>query len=245
MVNIPALIAAEDQRWRLAVVVGSRQASFGMVASRLCRAEYKKIYEEIAAETRVPWFVTAVIHERESTQNFLRSIAQGDPWNAKSVHVPAGRGPFGSFKEAAADALVNCAPRAARWTDWSAGGTLTILEEYNGLGYAGKGVPSPYIWAGTNQYGSGKYVRDGVYDPNFVDTQLGCAGLLMAMAQIDGSVVFGAAPRGQSAPTVRLSPSRPAVPVVPSPSIVPHQGPGLTNPAPGSIGAFLAHLFHR
>src|SRR6185369_1832675 len=58
---------------------------------------------------------------------------------------------------------------------------LTMLEKYNGLGYAAKGVPSPYIWAGTNQYQSGKYVRDHVYDPNAVDTQLGCAGLLIAM----------------------------------------------------------------
>jgi lysozyme family protein len=39
--------------------------------------------------------------------------------------------------------------------------------------------------SGTNQYASGKYVRDGVYDPNAVDGQLGCAGLLMAMMELD------------------------------------------------------------
>ena len=76
-----------------------------------------------------------------------------------------GEGRSGSWEEAAIDALVNCAPRAARNKDWSIGGTLTKLEQYNGLGYAARGRPSPYIWSGTDQYKSGKYVRDGVYDP--------------------------------------------------------------------------------
>jgi hypothetical protein len=74
--------------------------------------------------------------------------------------------------------------------DWSIGGTLTMLEEYNGLGYASRGRPSPYIWSGTDQYVSGKYVRDGVYDPNAVDQQLGCAGLLMAMMALDPTITF-------------------------------------------------------
>jgi hypothetical protein len=61
---------------------------------------------------------------------------------------------------------------------------------YNGLGYANKGLPSPYVWAGTDQYTTGKYVADGVFDPNAVDRQLGCAGLLMAMQQTDSSIIF-------------------------------------------------------
>ncbi|MGY4311273.1 hypothetical protein [Bradyrhizobium sp. JR3.5] len=63
------------------------------------------------------------------------------------------------------DALVNCAPRAALNKDWSIGGTLTMLKQYNGLGYANKGRPLSHIWSGTDQYVSGKYVRGGVYDP--------------------------------------------------------------------------------
>jgi hypothetical protein len=74
--------------------------------------------------------------------------------------------------------------------DWSIGGTLTMLEQYNGLGYASRGRPSPYIWSGTDQYVSGKYVRDGVYDPSAVDQQLGCAGLLMAMMALDPTITF-------------------------------------------------------
>jgi hypothetical protein len=32
------------------------------------------------------------------------------------------------------------------------GGALTLLEQYNGLGYANRGLPSPYIWSGTDRY---------------------------------------------------------------------------------------------
>jgi len=45
------------------------------------------------------------------------------------VHVPAGRGPFASWEEAAIDALVDCAPHLARNKDWSIGGALTELEQ--------------------------------------------------------------------------------------------------------------------
>lgn len=51
-------------------------------------------------------------------------------------------------------------------------------------------VPSPYIWSGTDQYRSGKYVRDHVYDANVIDVQPGCAGLLLAMAALDRSISF-------------------------------------------------------
>jgi hypothetical protein len=74
--------------------------------------------------------------------------------------------------------------------DWSAGGALTALEAYNGLGYFKRGVPSPYLWAGTDQYKSGKYVRDGVYDPSVSDVQPGCAGMILAMMAIDPTITF-------------------------------------------------------
>ncbi len=66
-----------------------------------------------------------------------------------------------------------------------------MLEQYNGLGYFNRGLPSPYIWSGTDQYIKGKYVADRVFDPNVVDKQLGCAGLILAMQKIDPSIEFG------------------------------------------------------
>jgi lysozyme family protein len=67
------------------------------------------------------------------------------------------------------------------------GGALTLLEEYNGLGYAARGLPSPYVWAATDQYVKGKYVADGHFDPDVVDQQLGCAALLLELQALDTS----------------------------------------------------------
>jgi lysozyme family protein len=150
----------------------------------------KERYQAVSKRTGIPWPFIAVTHQRESSQDWSRSLAQGDPWNKRSTHVPAGRGPFNSWEEAAYDALVNCAPHAARNKDWSIGGLLTLLERYNGVGYVNRGLPSPYLWSGTDQYSRGKYVADGVFDPNEVDKQLGCAGLIMAMMSLDASIRF-------------------------------------------------------
>lgn len=205
MTDLVALTSANLKRWGAAKL--TRQALGDSVAKRLVAA--KRRYQDVATKTGVPWHVIAVIHERESSQSWTRSLAQGDPWDEVSVRVPAGRGPFRSWEEAAIDALVNCAPHAARWKDWSIGGTLTLLEQYNGLGYARRGVPSPYVWAGTDQYQAGKYTRDGVYDPQAIDRQMGCAALLKAMMAIDPTITFTGAV---------LSPTAPEKPSVPSPA---------------------------
>jgi lysozyme family protein len=219
MFNPAPLKAANKKRWANAKIT----RNFTPIAKRLVVAKTR--YQAVAATTGVPWPVIAVIHERESSQNWSRSLAQGDPWNRVSIHVPAGRGPFKSWEEAAIDALMNCSPHAARNRDWSIGGTLTKLEEYNGLGYAARGRPSPYVWAGTNQYQSGKYVRDGVYDPGAVDKQPGCAGLLLAMMALDPTITFTGLSIAPGTP-------KPAAPTVPS----------ISSPAKGSFGAFIASI---
>jgi lysozyme family protein len=226
MTDLTALKQANANRWANAKLT----RNFGSVARFLVEPTAKARYQAVDKLTGVPWPVIAVIHERESSQSWLGSLAQGDPWNRVSVHVPAGRGPFKSWEDAAVDALVNCAPFAARNKDWSIGGALTLLESYNGLGYASRGRPSPYVWSGTDQYVSGKYVRDGVYDPNAVDSQLGCAGLLISMAAIDRTISFD----GKMPPAVILPPGPPS-PDIPKP-------PSITNPAPGSIGAAIASV---
>ena len=177
MTDLNLLISQNAQRWNDAQLT----RDFSSVATRLNSRRSR--YQKISDRTGVPWFVIAVIHEREAGNdpNFTANIANGELWNRETRLVPRGRGPFRSFEDAAYDALVLCPPFAAKNKDWSAGGTLTLLEKYNGLGYANKGLPSPYIWSGTDQYEKGKYTSDGHFDPNAVDKQLGCAGILKAM----------------------------------------------------------------
>lgn len=253
-INLSELSAQHNRRWAIAKMNPDKVGLFAQVARRLAAPAAKKQYQEIEKDTGVPWFVIAVIHERESSQRWDRSIAQGDPWNKPSVHVPTGRGPFASFRAAAYDALVNCAPRAARWTDWSIGGALCLLEQYNGLGYANgpysrlpdgskvhyPPMPSPYVWGGTNIQAKGKYVRDGVFDINTMDGQLGVAGLLMAMQLIDNSILFGKA--DATAPVAKVSTAAKTVAVIPSPSIVPKE-PSISSPAPGSLGDLIKKWF--
>jgi lysozyme family protein len=225
MTNLVNLEATNAKRWTAAKLT----RNFSSVAKHLVAPDAKERYQAVSTTTGVPWAAIAVIHERESSQDWTASLAQGDPWNRVSVHVPAGRGPFRSWEDAAIDALGNCAPYAARNKDWSIGGTLTRLEEYNGLGYAARGVPSPYVWSGTDQYRCGKYIRDGVYDPNAVDSQLGGAGLLLAMMALDPTITFG-----EKIPPTVVSSSRPN----PVPLDVPK--PSFSSPAKGSIGAAIA-----
>lgn len=220
MVDTNALTQANEKRWAHAKI---SRSGFASVARHLTDSAAQARYRAVSAKTGVPWAFIAVAHERECSQDWTGSLAQGDPWDRISVHVPAGRGPFRSWEEAAIDALVNCAPHAARNKDWSIGGTLTKLEEYNGLGYAARGKPSPYIWSGTDQYKSGKYIRDGVYDPEAIDDQLGCAGLLMAMMALDPTITFTGA---------MIRPVKSAFTPVPPPSIA--------HPKKGSIGEFIA-----
>jgi lysozyme family protein len=190
MVDFTALTAVELKRWQNAKL--TRKSLSDSAAKRLVAA--KERYQAVEHATGVPWFVIAVIHERESSQSWKGSLAQGDPWDKVSVHVPAGRGPFGSWESAAIDALVNCPPQLAKREDWSLAGILIGLNLYNGVGYAVRGVPSPYLWAGTDQYKSGKYVSDGKYDPSHVDQQLGCVALLLSMMELDRSIVIDGKP---------------------------------------------------
>lgn len=224
MVDLTALKAANTRRWASAKL--TRKTEAANIAMHLYQA--KKRYQAVEATTGVPWAVIAVIHEREASQNFNTQLGQGDPLNRVSVHVPAGRGPFSSWEDGAYDALVLCAPFLARHKDWSLSEALTALETYNGIGYAAKGVPSPYLWAGTDQYVSGKYVADGKYDPAKVDAQMGCAALLIALMALDPSITFTGA---------KITPPAPVPPVKPS-------QPSITNPAPGSIGAWIASIFN-
>lgn len=187
------------QRWNNCHISAAQGPAFQKVANVLNanRARYENVAKMLAKQGyNIPWWFIAVAHYRESGFNnqgqprWDTYLGNGQSLSRKTTIVPRGRGPFKTWEEGAEDALVYAPPYAAKNKDWSIGGALTKLEEYNGLGYYHMGKPSPYVWARTDQYVSGKYVADGVYDPNHVDTQLGVAGILKFMG------VFKTAPTG-------------------------------------------------
>src|SRR5216684_827433 len=180
------LADANRRRWNAMHVNVAAIPGLDRVASRLLKA--KERYQAVEKLTGVPWPVIAVIHEREASQAWWANLAQGDRWDRVSRHIPRGQGPFKSWEQAAVNALNHSAPFLGRNKDWSVGMTLAQLEAYNGLGYQKMGKPSPYIWAKTSEYRSGKYVADGVYSATAIDTQDGCAALLMRMMNKDSTI---------------------------------------------------------
>lgn len=218
MVNIISLEALNQHRWESMHLSHSRLGTFHSTALRLiepsARARYQGASDRIAeliAEGRtdlhpVPWWFIAVVSEREYSgpPHWDKQLGQGDPLSARSRNVPAGMGPYlahpddvtpghDAWTRCAVDVLTNSEPYAAKWPLWTPGGVMTLFEEYNGLGYAERGVPSAYVWSGTDQYVSGKYVADHVYRASAVDVQEGCAPLLAMMMALDSSIQFPAA----------------------------------------------------
>ncbi len=146
----------------------------------------KARYQAIERVTGVPWYWIGPVHVRESSMDWNASLAQGDPWNRASTHVPAGRGPFASWEAAAIDALQ--LQGLTRVKDWRLEKVLYHGEAYNGWGYYAHGVPSPYVFGATNIQKPGKYVADGRWSSTTMDTQPGTAAMLKAIMALDSSV---------------------------------------------------------
>jgi len=192
------------QRWGNALF--TRSSQINAQADKIIKNRTR--YELVSKATGVPWDVIGVIHYRESSGDFRGVLHNGQKiigTGKLTTLVPKGRGPFSTWEDAAVDALANCHPYLARNKDWSIGATLDKLEAYNGLGYRNKGLPSPYLWAGTDQYVKGKYVADGKFDPNHVDQQLGVAPILMKIRE----TVAQEAPKPRPAPDTPAAPKQP------------------------------------
>ncbi len=136
----------------------------------------KDRYEAVAEKTGVPAELVAAIHWRESSGNFDTYLHNGDPLGQPTTHVPAGLN-YSNWEDAACDAMTRYIDQDKLDVD-NIETYYDVAERYNGLGYRNKGVQSPYVWAGTTNYSGGKYVADGVYDPNHYDQQLGVALML-------------------------------------------------------------------
>lgn len=143
-------------------------------------------YEKIAAETGVPWFMVGAIHSLESSLRFDKHLHNGDPLSARTVQVPKGRPKGGSppftFEESAIDALTF--DKLTLDLDRSFAGICFKLEGYNGFGSRSRGINTPYLWSFSNHYTKGKFVKDGVYDPEAVSQQCGAAVILRRLLEM-------------------------------------------------------------
>ena len=206
MTNIIALKALNASRWAKCTITPLRLNDVMSVAKKLCDPAAKARYQAISQAvwgTPDRWYFVAIVHEREAggPPHWDKQLGQGDDLAEVSRHVPKGLGPFMTHPGdiPGADAFHRCAvytlqrspPYAARWTDFSAGGVLTLTVLYNGTGYEDfHHEASPYDWGATNIEQEGKYIQDGIYNAKVWDTQVGCAAMIKGMMAIDPSIKF-------------------------------------------------------
>ena len=187
-VNLTDALRREyENLFNTCVIRTSRQARVEAIVATLIANRAR--YESVTASTGVPWFFVGAVHNMESDMRFNRHLHNGDPLTARTVHEPPGRPKSGeppfTWEASAADALALRSLSAA--TDWSLAGLLYQIEGYNGWGYRlyHTHVLSPYLWAGSNLYSSGKYIEDGRWSDTAVSSQNGAAVVLRRLAELE------------------------------------------------------------
>lgn len=208
-----ALRCEYDALFNACTVRADRQAKVTQIANAIM--QHKSRYDAVAAKTGVPWFFVAVVHNMESDMSFTRHLHNGDPLSARTVQVPKGYPRTGSppfaWEVSAVDALT--LRSLSGRNDWSLAGTLYQLEGYNGWGYRlfHPHVLTPYLWSGSMQYSSGKYVADGRWSDTAVSSQNGAAVVLRRLAELAHiEFVDQPAPPANASPlVVRYSSVRP------------------------------------
>jgi len=155
-------------------------------------------YQTVSLATNMPAELIAAIHWRESSGNFNTYLHQGDPLGRPAVNWPSNIPVFHEWEEAAIHALQMKESLRQQLEIDAATKDATVLatyaEAYNGLGYHYRDKPSPYVYAGTSEYSSGKFVRDGVYSSRAVDQQLGVMPMLGAIGGLPDSMEMSPQP---------------------------------------------------
>lgn len=194
----PGLRSEYENLFNTCIINDGKSAEVEAVISKLLANQPR--YAAVGDLLSIPWHFIAVIHNMEASLNFTRHLHNGDPLNARTVHVPTGRPKIGdppfSWEASAVDALK--LRGLGKITDWSLSGTLYQLEGYNGWGYRlyHSHVLSPYLWSFSCHYTSGKYVADGTWSDTAKSGQCGAAVLLRRMAE-KGQIEFADQPAPQ------------------------------------------------
>jgi lysozyme family protein len=181
----PQLRAEYQNLFDTCVIRADRKDDVVPLVSKIL--QNKSRYQATGDQTDVPWYIIAVIHNMESSQNFNKHLHNGDPLTGRTFHVPAGRPLTGNppfkWEVSATDALLlKNFDRVERWT---LSDSLFLLEKFNGFGSRNRGINTPYLWSFSNHYTKGKFVADGVFDSNAVSQQCGAAVLLRRMVDQD------------------------------------------------------------
>jgi lysozyme family protein len=165
-------------------IAADKMAEVDEVVQRIL--QYQNRYAAIAAQSNVPWYVIAVIHNMECGIDFTKHLHNGDSLKRRTINLPAGRPKTGqppfTFEVSALDALEY--DKLTEWDNWSIGGICYKLEGFNGWGYRAHKINSPYLWSCSNLYTRGKYIEDNQWSSTAVSRQCGAAVILRRMSDL-------------------------------------------------------------
>jgi lysozyme family protein len=179
--NLSDLLAEYKHNYATCIVDPSKARIISQAAEKI--AVGKDQYTSLEKRTGVPWYVIGTLHYREGDCDFETHLYNGDPLINRTTHEPKGRPldiePPYTFETAAECALRD--ENFTSWNNWSLEGILYRWESYNGWGYRGHGVLTPYLWSFSNLYSHGGFPQDHVWDPDYVSRHAGCAVILKWM----------------------------------------------------------------
>jgi len=185
----PYLTWKPEYENQLASMVIERKEKVERVCNDILSPANWSRYSALERATSVPASFIGALDYRESNCNPRLGLGQGDPWNRVSTHVPRGCGPFSSWVDAGIfyvhfDHLDdNSAPWSLAYECWKG-------EIWNGLGYRNHGIPTPYLWGGTNIQEIGKYTSDGHFDPTMMDIQIGIMPIIVRLGELRPELVL-------------------------------------------------------
>jgi lysozyme family protein len=176
-----SLLPSNIELWQGAKLLDDKVEQIKATVDRMIANKAR--YEAVVQQTTIPWFMVSILHEFEAAGNFTVHLHNGDPLTERTVRVPAGRPAAGkppfTWEDSARDAIELYKMKAVDFSDLAK--TLDFFERYNGLGYRRRGMPSPFLWACTDRYKSGKFIADGTFSPDVVSQQCGTAAYLLYM----------------------------------------------------------------
>lgn len=160
----------------------------------------KPHYAPVSEKTGVPIIWLMAINERESGSSLLSYLGNGQRLNRVTTIVPKGRGPWADWPSGAVDGLTCEHLVGLNGWDWPF--SLYHEEAWNGFGPRDHGKHTGYLWSGTDVYTGGKYVADGIWNPNFSDPQLGTVPIMLALIALDGSLELPDWPKASPWPDI-------------------------------------------
>jgi lysozyme family protein len=164
--------------YQSAILSPDKQPQLNEAIARITKN--KDVYSSAVEGTNIPWYAVGIIDEMECGCSEYYHIHNGDPLTGRTYNAPANRPEGGKPPFSKLESIQDWIhlKKWNTWQVWDINSLLFRFEANNGFGYRKYRVNTPYLWAGSNLYTSGKFIVDGQFSKAAVSKQIGAALLL-------------------------------------------------------------------